>query len=174
MRHFQHHIGDYAAATAHLSVLEDGIYHRLLRRYYETERPLPADIAEVARLIRLKHRHELRLLPRVLKEFFSLSQDGWRQSRADKEINKINGWRKNLGAHRADSSGQSPITHHPLSRIMNHKKAPSGLSHDHDHDHDHEHESCQVSPPIAARESLEGSTHDGRPMIPMLTKRMPT
>jgi hypothetical protein len=120
MRHFQHHIGDYAAATAHLSVLEDGIYHRLLRRYYETERPLPADIAEVARLIRLKHRHELRLLPRVLKEFFSLSQDGWRQSRADKEINKINGWRKNLGAHSAYSSDQSPIFHLPLP--YNHKE----------------------------------------------------
>ena len=57
MRHFPHHIGDYAAATAHLSFMEDAAYHRLLRRYYQDEKPLPADLAAVQRLVEIGRAH---------------------------------------------------------------------------------------------------------------------
>ena len=43
MNYFEHHIGDYAAATAHLSWDEDMAYSRLLRWYYQHEKPLPAE-----------------------------------------------------------------------------------------------------------------------------------
>ncbi len=50
MNFFSLHIGDWAEATAHLSCLEDGIYGRLVRKYYATEAPLPSDVKAVQRL----------------------------------------------------------------------------------------------------------------------------
>jgi uncharacterized protein YdaU (DUF1376 family) len=88
MRHFQHHIGDYAAATAHLSFLEDAAYHRMLRRYYQDERPLPPDIGAVCRLIGCRTLQDRKAAEAVLREFFELRDDGWHQFRADKEINE--------------------------------------------------------------------------------------
>jgi uncharacterized protein YdaU (DUF1376 family) len=38
---YKHHLGDYDAATAHLSWDEDQAYTRLLRLYYRTEKPIP-------------------------------------------------------------------------------------------------------------------------------------
>lgn len=91
MRHFAHHIGDYAAATAHLTMIEDAAYHRLLRLYYQNERPLPADENEVMRRVRAASRSEKNAVRRMLTEFFTLSSDGWHQSRADKEISTYKG-----------------------------------------------------------------------------------
>jgi uncharacterized protein YdaU (DUF1376 family) len=83
---YHHHIGDYDSATAHLSALEDGVYCRLIRRYYTTESPLPADRAKLARLVRLRTNEELAALDVVLDEFFVLDGDVYRQTRCDEEI----------------------------------------------------------------------------------------
>lgn len=86
MRHFAHNIGDYAAATAHLSFIEDAAYHRCLRRYYQDERALPADVAAVARLVGARNKEERQAVANVLGEFFTVQDDGYHQSRADREI----------------------------------------------------------------------------------------
>jgi uncharacterized protein YdaU (DUF1376 family) len=86
LRHFPHHIGDYAAATSHLSFLEDAAYHRCLRRYYQDEKPLPVDPADVQRLVGARTRDEKNAVRVVLQEFFTLQDDGWHQNRADEEI----------------------------------------------------------------------------------------
>ena len=86
MRYFQHHIGDYTVATAHLSFVEDAAYHRCLRRYYQDEKPLPADLAVVARLVGARTKDERQAVANVLSEFFDLCEDGYHQKRADKEI----------------------------------------------------------------------------------------
>lgn len=86
MRHFAHNIGDYAAATAHLSFIEDAAYHRCLRRYYQDERPLPSDVATVCRLVGARTKEERAGVSNVLEEFFVLGEDGWHQRRADREI----------------------------------------------------------------------------------------
>lgn len=86
MRHFAHNIGDYAAATAHLSFIEDAAYHRLLRRYYQDEKPLPASLADCQRLVGARTKEEREAVRLVLAEFFTLKEDGWHQSRADREI----------------------------------------------------------------------------------------
>lgn len=86
MRHFAHNIGDYAAATAHLSFVEDAAYHRLLRRYYQDEKPLPTDLTAVARLAGARTKEERQAVANVLAEFFTLEDDGYHQSRADREI----------------------------------------------------------------------------------------
>lgn len=86
MRHFAHHIGDYAAATAHLTFVEDAAYHRLLRRYYQDEKPLPTELVATQRLVGARSREEREAVKNVLEEFFVLGADGWHQVRADREI----------------------------------------------------------------------------------------
>ena len=86
MNYYEHHIGDYAAATGHLSLMEDAVYTRMLRRYYLTESPLPSDTAQVARLVGARSADEMAAVEAVLAEFFSLQDDGWHQKRADEDI----------------------------------------------------------------------------------------
>ena len=86
MNYYEHHIGDYAAATAHLSLLEDAVYSRLIRRYYLQEGPLPADMASVARLAGARSPEEREAVEAVLSEFFTLETDGWHQKRCDEDI----------------------------------------------------------------------------------------
>lgn len=86
MNYFELHVGDYEAATAHLSMLEDAAYGRMLRIYYRTERPLPADIKQVCRLVRAVSKPERDAVQTVLGEFFFLQDDGWHQARCDAEL----------------------------------------------------------------------------------------
>jgi uncharacterized protein YdaU (DUF1376 family) len=86
MNFYEHHIGDYAEATAHLSFVEDAAYSRLLRKYYATERPLPGDIKAVQRLVGARTEDERAAVDQVLQEFFELRDDGWHQLRCDEEI----------------------------------------------------------------------------------------
>jgi uncharacterized protein YdaU (DUF1376 family) len=64
--------------------MEDLAYRRLLDQYYLREGPLPADIQATAKLVRM--RSMAADVEVVLKEFFVLTDDGWRHSRCDKEI----------------------------------------------------------------------------------------
>ena len=86
MNYYEHHIGVYAEATAHLTFIEDATYSRLIRKYYATEKPLPADVKIVQRLINARSKEEKNAVVSVLNEFFTLTDDGWRQERCDHEI----------------------------------------------------------------------------------------
>jgi uncharacterized protein YdaU (DUF1376 family) len=86
MHYYEHHIKDYAAATAHLSWDEDMAYTRMIRRYYKTETPLPADIAEACRVVGAKTRAQKEAVEAVLREFFELQGDGWHQTVCDTVI----------------------------------------------------------------------------------------
>lgn len=83
MNYYENHIGDYLKDTAHLSLLEHGVYKRLLDVYYTRETPLPED---VARLIGARSKDEKAALTSVLNEFFQKHPDGWHQGRCDAEI----------------------------------------------------------------------------------------
>lgn len=89
MNYFELHIGDYAEATAHLTFTEDAAYMRLLRKYYAQEKPLPADVKAVQRLIGARTKEEKNAVASVLEEFFFLTDDGWHNSRCDAEIDKF-------------------------------------------------------------------------------------
>lgn len=99
MRHYAMHIGDYAAATAHLSDAEDLAYRRLLDAYYAREAPLPTDEAACCRLARATCATARRAVVTVLREFFQPSPDGWRQKRCDDEISRCRA--KSAGARDA-------------------------------------------------------------------------
>ena len=71
MNYYEHHIGDYAEATAHLTFIEDATYSRLIRKYYATEKPLPIDVKLVQRLINARSKEEKNAVVSVLNEFFT-------------------------------------------------------------------------------------------------------
>lgn len=86
MNYYEHHIGDYAEATAHLTFVEDAAYSRMIRKYYATEKPLPADVQAVQRLLCARTKAEKAAIVTVLEEFFVLEEDGWHNPRCDAEI----------------------------------------------------------------------------------------
>lgn len=86
MNYYEHHIGDFLKKTVHLSAVEEGIYRRLLDRYYTTEAPLPADLRECCKLARATSKPERDAVRDVLADFFTLEADGHHQKRADEEI----------------------------------------------------------------------------------------
>ena len=83
---YKFHIGDYISHTMHLDDAEDLAYRRLLDWYYMGEKPLPLDTVLVARRIRLDED----VVRPVLEEFFDKTDEGWVNTRADKEIHAYN------------------------------------------------------------------------------------
>jgi hypothetical protein len=84
MHYYQFNIGDYASHTRHLDLLEDLAYRRILDLYYLHERPLSGDATLVAKQIGM--RDDAPIVRDVLNEFFEKTDDGYVNSRADKEI----------------------------------------------------------------------------------------
>jgi uncharacterized protein YdaU (DUF1376 family) len=87
MHYFQFNIGDYQSHTAHLSDIEDLAYRRLLDWYYLHECPIPLDLTETARQIRMRSHSDC--ITSVLREYFIQTEDGWIHHRANKEIAKV-------------------------------------------------------------------------------------
>jgi uncharacterized protein YdaU (DUF1376 family) len=89
MYYYQFNIGDYASHTQRLSLLEDLAYRRLLDEYYLHERPFNSGLTSVARQIGMReHENEVQF---VLESFFHLTDDGWINVRANKEIAHFKG-----------------------------------------------------------------------------------
>lgn len=88
MHFYEHHIGDFMRDTAHLTPVEECFYRRALDWYYANEKPLPADIKKVCRAIRAKTKQEISAVETIVAEFFILEDDGYHQSRCDREIEK--------------------------------------------------------------------------------------
>lgn len=88
MNYYKRHIGDYAAATRHLSLLEHGVYCLLLDVYYTGEKPLPVDTRAVQRLVNARSKEEREAVEVILQEFFEKQESGWHQGRCDEEIQR--------------------------------------------------------------------------------------
>lgn len=82
MHYYQFNIGDYIKQTIHLSPIEDLAYRRLLDFYYDTELPIPNNIPLVSRKLRIDEK----IIEIILNEFFNLTENGYRNTRADREI----------------------------------------------------------------------------------------
>lgn len=83
MNYYERHVGDYLKDTAHLSLLEHGVYTRLLDVYYTREQAFAP--GEAVRLVGARTKDERAAVESVLAEFFI---DG-RQSRCDREIERF-------------------------------------------------------------------------------------
>jgi uncharacterized protein YdaU (DUF1376 family) len=87
VNYYPFNVGDYASHTAHLDLLEDLAYRRMLDLYYRTEQPLPREVEQIARLIRMKGHEEA--ISQILGEFFDDCSDGWSHTRCDEEIARM-------------------------------------------------------------------------------------
>ena len=87
MNYYKFHIGDFKSHTAHLEPLEELAYRRLLDEIYLHEKPLPDDIDQIARCIRMRTHCDC--IAVVLHEFFERTADGWIQGRAMEEIDEF-------------------------------------------------------------------------------------
>lgn len=94
MKQYLHHIGDFNHATRHLTRIERSVYRDLLDMYYDTESPIPLDLALVCRKIIARSNEESTAVEQVLNEFFTETQRGWYHARCEDEIE----------AYRANSS----------------------------------------------------------------------
>ncbi len=128
MHYYKFNIGDYHTHTQHLDIVEDMAYRRMLDWCYLHESPLPDNIDQIARLIRMRTHNESIAL--VLQEFFTLGEYGWIQAKVEKEIKAYQeksekakasaaaGWNKSdANALRTECEGNA--NHKPLTN--NHK-----------------------------------------------------
>jgi uncharacterized protein YdaU (DUF1376 family) len=86
MNFYPRHIGDYLKDTSHLSLLEHGVYSRLLDVYYTRESGF--DEREAVRLIGARSPAERSAVVAILKEFFWMDEGDmhWSHKRCDAEI----------------------------------------------------------------------------------------
>ena len=88
MHYYQFNIADYRKDTAHLSLLEHGIYRQLLDSYYLDEKPI--ETQSVIRRLSIITNEEKLAFENVLSDFFTPSDCGkyYTHCRVDGEISK--------------------------------------------------------------------------------------
>ena len=93
---------DFEAKTSHLTLLEDGVYNRLLRLCWMTPGcSIPADEAWIMRRLRARTDEEQEAVRSVLDEFFTVNKGRYsnaRLSRVFSEANESHAKRKTAGA----------------------------------------------------------------------------
>ena len=89
MHYYIWNIGDYSSHASHLNPIEDVAYRRLLDKYYLSEAPICLDIAAAARSIGMReYQSEVEV---VIREFFTQTELGWVNKRAEQEIAHFKG-----------------------------------------------------------------------------------
>lgn len=172
MNYYERHLGDYARDTAHLSLLEHGVYTILLDRYYVTEQGIPD--SQKYRLARAHSEEERAAVDAVLCEFFVLiektqekpngfslgyeNEKVWINNRADEEIgkarSKINASREN-GKKGGRPPKQQEKTHEkPNGFLVGFEKETQQKAHQ---TPDTKHHNCTV---LSAREDEIGVNVD--------------
>lgn len=86
LHYYTHNIGDYRRDTAHLSLLEHGVYRQLLDQYYLNEEPITLDLNKIHRYLSIKTEEEKNALANVLQDFFNETEDGYVHKRCDDTI----------------------------------------------------------------------------------------
>jgi uncharacterized protein YdaU (DUF1376 family) len=86
MHYYEHNVGDYRKDTAHLSLLEHGVYRQLLDSYYLDEHPLTLDHAKLMRSHSVRNADEMRALENVLADFFERTEEGYVHKRCEAVI----------------------------------------------------------------------------------------
>jgi len=106
MHYYQFNIGDYRAATAHLSNDEDLAYRRLLDMYYDTENQIPLDTQWVAKRLRL----DTKVVKVVLQDMFKLTETGWHHGRCELIIEQYHAMaEKNRANGRLGGRKKNPV-----------------------------------------------------------------
>jgi len=111
VHYYKFNIAGWTLSTSHLSLIEEAIYFRLINHYYDTEKPIPLDTHSVFRRLRIGNDSDIG--EAILKEFFTLTDSGWVQSRCEENLkeykktskkNKANGLKGGRPSKNAASS----------------------------------------------------------------------
>jgi uncharacterized protein YdaU (DUF1376 family) len=81
------YIGDYLRDTGTLTLAQHGAYTLMLLEHYATEKPLPTG-RELHRLLRADTKQERDAIDFVASKFWTLTDDGLTNGRAEREIEK--------------------------------------------------------------------------------------
>ena len=125
MNFYRRHIGDYLKDTAHLTLLEHGVYTRLLDVYYTRESGIPAD--QAARLIGARTKEESAALESVLHEFFELIDGTWIQMRCEREI-ECASTKAEANRENGKKGGRPRSNNNPQQNPDETENKPSGFS----------------------------------------------
>jgi uncharacterized phage protein (TIGR02220 family) len=170
MHTFMFHLGDYARDTQHLSWDEDMAYVRLMRLYYSSEQPLPADVAMVCRRVRATEAYQVAAVEAVLHEFFELGADGWHQKRCDQEIafyKSRSDKAKHAAALRWQSERSADAMHGQSERYANH-------NHNHNHNHQEKRKALSGKPDVVSlkpEREIKVTTSDAIEVLQFLNEK---
>jgi uncharacterized protein YdaU (DUF1376 family) len=87
VHYYQHHIGDYLSHTASLSLLEHGVYLRLLQCYYMADGYLAGCMY---RAVGARSAEEKEAVDYILATYFTVQDGVYKQAGADKRIAEFN------------------------------------------------------------------------------------
>jgi uncharacterized protein YdaU (DUF1376 family) len=89
MNYYEHHLGDFKKDAAHLTMIQEGAYRRLIDLYYIREAPLPSDPDEFIYQLAGAHTKAERVaVDFVIEQFFKFDPTArvYRHKRCDVEI----------------------------------------------------------------------------------------
>ena len=116
MHYYQHHIGDFIKATARLSDSQTIAYLRLLWMYYDTEKPLILD----TELLAFQIGTSIQDTELLLRTFFILTNEGWKQTRCEEEISSYREFlNKKSMAGRASAEQRKNTRSTPVQQTLN-------------------------------------------------------
>jgi uncharacterized protein YdaU (DUF1376 family) len=96
--YYKFNISDWALHTAHLTLIEEAVYFRLINHYYDSESIIPLETQPIFRRLRLGS--DVEIAEQILNEFFVKTDEGFLHNRCDKVLkeyrktakkNKVNG-----------------------------------------------------------------------------------
>lgn len=131
MNFFKLYIGDYQRDTAHLSMAEHGAFLLMLQHYYATEKPLPTGRA-LYRILRAETDEERAAIDSVANQFWTLTDDGLMNARADEEITKSREQaetNRRIARAREDKRTAERSVHEPLNEACTNREPNHSHSH---------------------------------------------
>jgi len=132
------YVDDYEAATAHLTLEEDGLYNRLLRLCWRTPGcSLPTDHAWIARKVRMAEADFDRVGKAILDEFFTVQRGRYVQRRLKAEYDDISR-RKSARKLAGKKGGEAKARNAKDNPPSNATVLPSDTRASHNHIHNQE------------------------------------
>lgn len=125
MHYYQFNIGDYKAHTEHLELMEDLAFRRMMDWCYLHEKPLPLEIKEIERLIRMRTHSES--IAYVLETYFERTDQGYVNTRINREVAKYQEksdkakksaearWKNKKNANALQTESESNANHKPIT-----------------------------------------------------------
>ena len=98
MHYYKFNIADWALHTAHLTLVEEAVYFRLINHYYDSEQPIPLETQSVMR--RLRVATESDIVSAILGEFFVKTDKGFLHNRCEELLKE---YRKTVSKNRKNA-----------------------------------------------------------------------